>query len=59
MTSQQLQRKLADAIGIIERCERVFADIAIGESRELRDTDRAIVGFMDAHRQDLAEGGAS
>lgn len=57
MTSRQLQRKLADAIGIIERCERVLDDLDLNGSIEAKWTKRDIEDFLNDHRQDIREGG--
>ncbi len=60
MTSQQLRAKLEAAVAIIEDCERLMED----PHRTANNWDAVILkdrarGFMDAHRQALAEGGAA
>lgn len=60
MTSRQLRAKLEAAVAIIEDCERLMED----PHRTANSWDAVILkdrarDFMDAHRQDLAEGGAA
>jgi len=54
-----LHTQLAEALRIIEMCERVFADPdkAVRPGYD-RDAKHAVFDFMDAHREALREGGA-
>lgn len=60
MTSHQLRAKLAEAVAIVEECERLmenpYDDAKSWDFVHLKDRSR---DFMDLHRQSLSEAGAS
>lgn len=58
MTSRQLKNKLDAAISILELCDRVFTEPekAVRRGFDL-DAKYAVADFLEAHREDLREGG--
>lgn len=60
MTSHQLRTKLQDAVDILALCEDLLDDPYSQERHwELVDLKHRVIGFLDLHRQTIADGSLS